>query len=346
MPVLSMRSARGPRDRRRARPRSTGSCPLIRIGLVVALALPGSLGCPRLDCPEPGDVVPLVDAANFHYELDVDVESEELAASEDATISWGSLTRDLLGHVMDPVEGVDGAVLLVLDGVEPRAAAIAIATDTLDQSTVTAVFVCEPEGTSCLLSEFAFFGTGIDVEDLFAEGSRVWLLSVRSESEPPYREFKKLLYVDPSDSSDRHEATFDDDSSLFEVEADLSSLEPVLLPEGGTGIVDWSGVTLNGHGDAFDRSRVDTLWMAWFAGASPAGLEAQMVDLEVIGDGYWQMDVEGTTRADLAELVPIDENGSPFHGVDSSGTWLLGLRCSSCRSPMPHFLTVLSTTCQ
>jgi hypothetical protein len=222
--------------------------------------------------------------------------------------------------------------------------AAALASESLQQSAVTAVFECAPEGaSSCLLSEFTFFGTPVDVPSYFEEGSGTWMAALRSLGTVASEEYRKLLFIEPSTTSLQHEATFEDSSSLFDVAADLSSLEVLVVPEDGEVIIDWSELTVNGAGVPLERPRIDTLWLAHYSGLTAADLEQQLVDLETVGDGYWQMDIEGMSQASLADVVAGDEG---FSGIGSEGLWLLALRCSSCRSPMPSFLTVLTPGCR
>ena len=34
-------------------------------------------------------------------------------------------------------------------------------------------------------------------------------------------------------------------------------------------------------------------------------------------------------------------DGKAFTGISTSGTWIVALRCGSCRNPAPWYLTVL-----
>lgn len=306
----------------------------------------GVVGCTAAPCPDAPTRAELRDENNFHHEVQLDAATVPLLAESDAIIHWESLTVDMLGHPLDPMEDIDSVSLLVFDGIDAAGVAEAIATDTLLQTKFVGVFGCFPHLASCPLSEFSFFGTPDDVPSRFTEGSGTWMLALESTDEPAYRQYRKLLFIEPDASSSAQDAAFSDGSSMFSVEADLTSTEPLRVGPGPSQLVSWGELTVDGAGRPIDLGRVDTLWIAKYEGLSPEEIESSLVDLEVLGSDYWQLPIEGLSEVDLADLLPVEEGGREYTGVDESGTYLLGLRCSSCNSPMPYFLTVLTTGCE
>ena len=77
--------------------------------------------------------------------------------------------------------------------------------------------------------------------------------------------------------------------------------------------------------------------LGYYAGATVEDLQEQFLDLELIADQTWSIELTGTTGYDLAEIPD-------FTGFTTDGTWILALTCSTCANPAPLFLTVLEPT--
>jgi len=95
------------------------------------------------------------------------------------------------------------------------------------------------------------------------------------------------------------------------------SLEP------GCGVLDFKG-------------NIDGLMLGHYTEAR-SELQAQLLDLELITDEIWTVDLSGTAGFDLAALPG-------FTGFSTGGTWIRALTCTSCINPAPLFLTVLEPT--
>jgi hypothetical protein len=68
-------------------------------------------------------------------------------------------------------------------------------------------------------------------------------------------------------------------------------------------------------------------------------LQAQFLNIQTLANPLYQMSTSGES-ANLADAK--DANGNAFSGFTStSGTWALGLLCSTCQNPAPIALTIL-----
>jgi hypothetical protein len=326
------------RDGRSRRPAAGSGLPWLGVTL-------GALGCTEDPCPEVPLRVELRDANNFQHEIQLDTVAAQVEAAHDAHLGWGGLQVDMLGHPIDPLADVDSVNIVLLDGIDRTDVAQALASESLRQTYVKAVFQCEPRDARCQLSAFTFFGTEFDVPSQFTVGSGTWMVALRLSTEPNYRQYKKLLFLEPDSSTSVHEASFENESSMFRVAADLTSGEAVQVRDAAPRIVSWAGLSVDGSGNPIDSDRIDTVWLAQYEDATPGDLEDRLVDLELIGDRYWQMPVDAVSEADLAELRPLEDGGPEFDGFDGGGSFLLGLRCSTCMSPMPLFLAPITSQC-
>lgn len=278
----------------------------------------------------------LTDANNFSYTAAIDIPSRPLAARADAWLSWEALTEDMLGHPFDASEVTDVA-LVVFQRTQAEVEA-QVAADDVQQADVSLFVTCEPdpEGEAgCWLSDFALLGTDVDLETLFEEDTGTWMLTLATDQgEGRAARYRRLLFLEPREDSTESTASLEDGEGRFEIDADLQQLTAVPLAAGGGQTLSWAELETDGRGEALEAFKLDVLSLAWHRDRSLAEVEADFLDLEREADGLWELDVAGRQEADLDEL-------SAFPGLSAEGTWLVGLRCGTCASPMPRFLTVL-----
>jgi hypothetical protein len=67
-------------------------------------------------------------------------------------------------------------------------------------------------------------------------------------------------------------------------------------------------------------------------------LQNQFLDIELIADDLWTIELTGGSTANLADL----SGDTPFTDFSAEGTWVVALRCSLCSNPAPLFLSVLA----
>ena len=103
-------------------------------------------------------------------------------------------------------------------------------------------------------------------------------------------------------------------------------------------IVDWSALTVNGLGQAATLDDIDTVQVGHYTEHTLEQIEARFIDLESLASSLWVIDNHAGASADLT--IATGPQGT-FDGVNTSGIWLLALRCSQCYNPAPVFLTVL-----
>jgi hypothetical protein len=273
----------------------------------------------------------LADGHNYSLSSTLDAEVYELAAQTDAIIDWSGLTVDVQGQPVAAGD-VDRVVLVAFLQLSPDEIATGLATDTLQQSDATLFVVCEPDGaTQCALSEFSILGSSLDVEEVFLADQGTWLVVPSTQGQVGGRTF---AFLQASSTSTATTAAFDNETAALGVDVDLRSLDPLVVVEGGELIVQWGALTQDGLGNPMQVSSLNQLLVARSPWAV-SDVEANILDLERDATELWSMDLGGGAEADLSELV----GPRPFEGLDGSGTWWLGLRCSGCQHPAPRFLT-------
>ncbi len=287
------------------------------------------------DAPvEPCMACALDDANNFAYTSDLAIGTLAVPEHADATIGWDTLTRDIRGDALDPRADVEEARLVAFRDLPADEIAWRLAHDELDQADVGVYVTCAPSDARCSLSAFGMFGNPIDIQQYFEEGYGTWLLAL---GERGAAGADALVFLEPRADATAAEVAVTDATSRLDVDVDLRSLAPVVIPAFDDGVtLDWSALTRDGLGDPLDAATIDELWVGRFA-ETPAELEQDVFALERLADLAWTLDVAGLDRAALRDL----EGEAPFLGIDRQGTWVAALRCRTCTNPAPRVLTFL-----
>ncbi len=304
---------------------------LLPVAAALALAACQADGGPSV---EPCSACTLENGNNFAYTSDLAIGSVPLRAEADAVIRWDELTRTVQGKQIDPAVDLDEARLIAFRDLAPEDLEHALAHDDLAQADVSVYVTCTPTDASCALSDFGMFGNTIDIQQYFQEGYGTWLLALGKKGAPGADAMVFLEAVNDSAVSD---AGIGNDTSRLDVEVDLDSLTPLAVYAGQPDMtVDWSGLTRDGIGDSLDHATLDELWVARFT-ETPEELASDVFSLEERAQLSWTLDISGYPSANLMDLQGV----AAFPGVDSGGTWLLGLRCRTCTNPAPRFVTLL-----
>jgi len=136
------------------------------------------------------------------------------------------------------------------------------------------------------------------------------------------------------------------DSTQLSYSANLHSLTITGVPGGTAALtLDWSAMVAagakNGLGATFKDGYVTNAIVGHYT-ETPAELEAKFLDLNLIAKPgeYYTAALTSSTMLDFSTLKDMS-SGAPFPGIDSTGTWLLGLICGNCRNPAPWYMTIL-----
>jgi hypothetical protein len=147
--------------------------------------------------------------------------------------------------------------------------------------------------------------------------------------------------LDPSSSNTT--VTMTKDSIHLDFHADLTSLTPTGIPANQPNITfDWSKMTTNALGADFSgvsASRITRAFIGHY-NESPSELSGEkFLDLELIGTALYRKNIDIGTSVNFSSFQ--DDQGNGFPGIDSTGTWLVGLQCGDCHNPAPWYITVL-----
>lgn len=283
--------------------------------------------------------IELGDENNYVFSATLDAPSFQVKQNADVSLDWSALDADLQCHDLDPVADVDNVSLLGFPLLDEATIEAGVIEDTLQQADLGVYLSWEPgDATAVSLSQFTFFGTDPDIEPEFTEGSGTWMVLLTTGTTVGVGA-RMLAFLEPRADADTLSVAVDDGCAVLDYTVELETMETAPVLEMGPWELDWSAVTATGQGTPFDRNKVSGVMVAWFAELALTELENQFLDLELLADGLWSLDHSGGTTADLSMLAAAD--GSPFPGFSAPGTWLVALRCSTCRSPAPLVLAAL-----
>lgn len=282
----------------------------------------------------------LTDANNYRFSGVLDGPSFSLAEYVDNTISWATLDRDLQCHELDPVKDIDNVALMVFPYLTELEVEQGLSTDSLEQVDIAVYLSVDPgDGTQISLSDLTFFGTEANIQEEFDVGSGTWLMTFTTGSTVGVGS-RMLAFLSPTAGETATQATVTDGCGVLEVDVSLSKATPISLTASGPWALDWSGLAHDAQGLDFNSLAVTDLMVAYYADLSPADLESNFLDLELLATDLWTASHPSGTSTDLSALTNAAD-GSAFPGFQADGTWLFALRCSTCPNPAPLFLTVV-----
>jgi hypothetical protein len=149
------------------------------------------------------------------------------AAPGDPAIDWSGVTKDLLGHDLDPSTDVQTMAVAGFQSLSEDEVMEALFTDSLEQSDVTRyVNLAAAGATSARLDQLTRLGTGIDVEQYFVESSATWLLLL-SDSLDVGIGVRMLAFLEPDFASKESTALLSNDDAVLTLDVKLDKLDPV-----------------------------------------------------------------------------------------------------------------------
>jgi hypothetical protein len=287
--------------------------------------------------------ISLSDENNYRFDGSLDIGSAPLAAPGDPLFDWTGLTKDILGHDLDPMVDVVQVAVIVFENLTEDDVEEKLATDTLLMSDVSLYVSAFPAGaTSVSLSELYYMGNDIDVEQYFNEGTGTWLLNL-SDNPDPGVGARMLSFLEPLAASKETTLRVTNDSAALSIDVDLDRISPVEIAAGTTDLMlDWSDLGTNGRGTAWVDDTVDELMIARFDHADASDLQMRFQDVEILAESLWSLEFVGGSSLDVSQFSgQLSEQGEAFSGIGTEGTWALALRCTTCANPAPPFFTFL-----
>jgi hypothetical protein len=148
----------------------------------------------------------------------------------------------------------------------------------------------------------------------------------------------QAFHLDPASTNTN--VVMNDESTGLDYAVKIHGDRPVVVPAGVADLeIDWSNITTTALGTEFFPEDITRVVVAKYS-MNVAEMEANFLDLDDRADELYRADVPNGTRSTFETLVADD--GTPFSGIDSGGTWVVALFCGSCLNPAPWYLSVLA----
>jgi hypothetical protein len=309
-------------------------------------------GPPSMDGCNDAEVV-ITDDTNYALEHSLAIEMTTLKDATDLAFDWGALTADFFGKPLDPLIDVD-LVLISLWNMTPAELQENLQRDNLPLSVNKGAITTYPEDafTSQNLLGFDLLGNPLPEEDLWArfdtndpnfqypqDSHTFMLMASTGTALGKGARMLSLFNLDPS--STQTELALTNGSSELQFSVGLSASRKVAVPTGRADLTfDWSQMTVNALGNEYQASQITEAVVAHFATTSLSELEQQFLNLETLAQGWWSGQVVAGDSIGLGTLV--DDQGTPFAGIDATGTWIVALFCTNtCNLPAPWSVTIL-----
>ena len=322
---------------------SQGFCALLAVSLVALAACESTQTTEDQDRGARGNVL-LRDEHNYQTTSSLSVPTIETAAETDLDICWTDVTSDLQCHDVAPQDDVDNVALLRFLHLSEEQVEQRLTEGQLAQSEVDGYleYNTDHESTCAKLSSMSFFGTPIEIEEEYRESDDHRYMLLFAKGTTPGVGARSMVFLKPTAESTNTRVEAQPSCGYLEFSADLASVEPVSIPADGPWVIDWRDVTRDSQGNELAYESIDSVLVGFYEGMTPAELQKQIFDLELLATSLWKIELTGGRTADLARAKAVDGGGS-FAGFDrdEDGTWLLGLMCSACQNPAPLVLAIL-----
>ena len=330
--------------------------------LSAALASPacggGGSSDPAVTCN--GTELKAAEEHNYKLTNSITLPPIKIAQRKNLTFDWSAVSRNLLGHDIDPKNDVKMVVLLAWNipltnsSDETKSLQYKFIHDTIDAPDMVAVpMQYIPNGqTSAKLYDFNLSGnpvTSAQIDTYFD----------RSNQHPPENYCYTVMVSSSTlvgsgaimlqsmvldENSSNTDVKITDDSTKLEFKADLTKLKPMGIPVDTADItLDWADIKKNAMGDDFMNNNITTVMLGHYKESAAELSTDKFLSLDRIATELYRADIDSGTTLNFSDLK--DADGNKFNGITEDGTWIIGLQCGTCRNPSPLFVTILKPSC-
>jgi hypothetical protein len=296
------------------------------------------------------------EASNFKFKSTITLPVVKVKPNAALDFDWTQATRDLLNHTVDPKKDLNSILIfewnLNINDLQRKLNADELVSNDM---TVRPPISLETDGntTSANLLKFTLNGSPIGVDGGLVTVDQVMMYFDPSRYDPSNHTFtlmaaqgkvlgqgtKAIQAFQLDSSSSNTKVALTKDSISLDYTADLHSLTPMGIPTGNANItLDWGKMTKTSMEQDFIVTDITKAILANYS-ETPAELEDNFLDIEIIAKKLYEGEIESGTKVDFSNLK--DKSGNKFSGIDGNGTWLLALQCGGCRNPSPLYLTLL-----
>jgi hypothetical protein len=264
------------------------------------------------------------------------------------TFDWSAVTKDFMGHTVNP--GTDlNLIMMMLWNMPVPDLQTKLNADTLAMSDLAVLplsIKTDGKAMSSGLYAFTLNGNPITPAELapyldptmYAPENHVYtVMAATGTTLGQGIRMIQSFQLDPASTNTM--VKLSNDSTKLTYMANLHSLKTTGVTAGTAAItLDWGKMTTNALGNPFITTNITDALVGHYT-ETPAELEAQFLDLELIAKDLYRTTIPAGTVLDFSTLK--NKDGQSFTGIDNTGTWIVALKCGACRNPAPWYLAIL-----
>lgn len=305
--------------------------------------------------------VVLTDANNYAFTSSLNIKSIQVRGGSplvDIDFDWGSLTKDFMGHALNPLIDIEMALISIWNASQAEMKQM-LDNDALEMDTFHGAIMAYPkdEFTSENLVDFTLYGTPIEAPDdvqmrdnyfnsddsAYNPDEWTHMFLVQTNSDRPGNDISMIQFFTLDSNSNNTVVSMTDDSSTLDWDVDLRSLARIPVAQNNAAInINWEYMFQNAMGREFVPTMINRVVVAHYS-MSVCDLETQFLDVESVHDRWYEGTMENVgVEFNLSSL--IDGAGNPFPGItNDGGLWIVALFCNEdkCSNPAPLFLSIL-----
>jgi len=331
---------------------------LLAAGVLAPLSI-ASCGSKSSSPPPPTCTNGMIVAAeenDYAFKSSIMLHPVTVKSMSDLMFDWGGVTKDFLGHQVDPVKDLNSIFVLLVD-VPSATLETQLDNDMFSEMSIqiTPPPLFSPNGptSGSLFEDFTVGGEAITLTsagpylNAATYNPSNSTFAVVAQSGPNLgSNIHMLQSFELSDSSTNTKVTLTNSSTTLTYTANLHDLHPTGVPANTASLtLDWSKIQKNalgnsfGNGSGYTTTSITSAIVGHYT-QSLSELEGKFPDLQMIAQDLYTATTPYGTTLDFTTLK--DANGNSFNGVTSDGTWLVGLICGMCENPAPWYMSVLT----
>jgi hypothetical protein len=297
------------------------------------------------------------EANNYSFSSSLTLHPVKVKPKSDLTVDWSQVTVDFLTHPVNPKTDLNAIFLLSVD-LKSSDFETQLNNDTFSTSSIIipgpppSYLPMNGETSKSMIGNFQSAAGPVAQSDLdtyldgtmYTPANTTFAFAAQSGTSVGTGQIHMLQSFELDSTSSNTNVTLTNSSTTLTYKADLQDLHPTGVPAGSTSLsLDWSTIQKNALGGTFTSTSIAHAIVGQYT-QTPAQLENQFLDLQTIASHLYEADIPFGTTLDFTTLM--DSSGKAFPGIDSTGTWLVALICTTCRNPAPWYLTILEPAAQ
>ncbi len=305
---------------------------------------------PTVTCTD-GTMV-AAEANDYSFSSELMLHPVKVKPKSDLTVDWSAVTKDFLGHAVNPKTDLN-AIFLLSVNLPATTFEQQLNDDTFSTSSIIipgpppAYLPNGSETSKSMIGNFQSAAGPVMQSDLdtyldasmYTPQNTTFAFAAQSGTSVGTGAIHMLQSFELDSSSSNTSVALTNTSTTLTYTADLHSLNPTGVPTGTSHLtLDWSMIQKNALGGTFVPTNIAHAIVGHYT-QTPAQLESQFLDIQTLASQLYQADIPYGTTLDFTTLK--DGSGNNFTGITSDGTWLVALICTTCRNPAPWYLTIL-----